>query len=55
MDYANNKQPKSIPEGCTFDLIDHLDDWLEYLTKVLELSKKVTDKLALSTSDKSST
>lgn len=39
MDYANNKQPKSIPEGCTFDLIDHLDDWLEYLTKVLELSK----------------
>ncbi len=26
-------------EGRVFDFIDHLDDWLEYLTKVLELSK----------------
>ena len=28
-----------MPEGRVFDFIDHLDDWLEYLTKVLELSK----------------
>lgn len=27
-----------MPEGRAFDLIDHIDDWLEYLTKVLELS-----------------
>lgn len=40
MDHANNhKQPQSTPEGRVFDFIDHLDDWLEYLTKVLELSK----------------
>lgn len=40
MDHANNyKQPQSIPEGRVFDFIDHLDDWLEYLTKVLELSE----------------
>ncbi|WP_371141388.1 DEAD/DEAH box helicase [Burkholderia cepacia] len=40
MDHANNhKQPQSMPEGRVFDFIDHLDDWLEYLTKVLELSK----------------
>ncbi|MFM0526437.1 AAA domain-containing protein [Paraburkholderia strydomiana] len=40
MDHANNhKQPQSMPEGHVFDFIDHLDDWLEYLTKVLELSK----------------
>jgi len=28
-----------MPEGRVFDFIDHLDDWLEYLTKVLELSE----------------
>ena len=28
-----------MPEGHVFDFIDHLDDWLEYLTKILELSK----------------
>lgn len=28
-----------MTEGRVFDFIDHLDDWLEYLTKVLELSK----------------
>jgi len=40
MDNANNhKPPQSMPEGRVFDFIDHLDDWLEYLTKVLELSK----------------
>lgn len=40
MDHANNhKLPQSMPEGRVFDFIDHLDDWLEYLTKVLELSK----------------
>ena len=40
MDHASNhKQPQSMPEGRVFDFIDHLDDWLEYLTKVLELSK----------------
>lgn len=40
MNHANNhKQPQSMPEGRVFDFIDHLDDWLEYLTKVLELSK----------------
>ncbi|MDF3887012.1 DEAD/DEAH box helicase [Cupriavidus basilensis] len=40
MDHANNhKQPQSMPEGRVFDFIDHLDDWLEYLTKVLELSR----------------
>ena len=40
MDHANNhKQPRSKPEGRVFDFIDHLDDWLEYLTKVLDLSK----------------
>lgn len=27
-----------MPEGRVFDFIDHLDDWLEYLTKVLDLS-----------------
>lgn len=40
MGHANNhKQPQSMPESRVFDFIDHLDDWLEYLTKVLELSK----------------
>jgi superfamily I DNA and/or RNA helicase len=40
MDHANNhKPPQSMPEDRVFDFIDHLDDWLEYLTKVLELSK----------------
>ena len=40
MDHANNhKQPQSMPEGPVFDFIDHIDDWLEYLTKVLELSE----------------
>lgn len=40
MDHANNyKQPQFMPESRIFDFIDHLDDWLEYLTKVLELSK----------------
>lgn len=28
-----------MPEGRVFDFIDHIDDWLEYLTKVLEFSK----------------
>ena len=28
-----------MSEDRVFDFIDHLDDWLEYLTKVLELSK----------------
>jgi ATP-dependent RNA/DNA helicase IGHMBP2 len=35
---TNRKQPQSVPEEPVFDFIDHLDDWLEYLTKVLELS-----------------
>ena len=40
MDHANKHlQPQSMPEGRVPDFIDHLDDWLEYLTKVLELSK----------------
>ncbi|WP_199899901.1 hypothetical protein [Asaia prunellae] len=40
MDRANDhKLSQSMPEDCVFDFIDHIDDWLEYLTKVLELSK----------------
>ncbi len=39
----NDKQPQSMPPGPVFDFIDHLDDWLEYLTKVLELS--IDDRL----------
>lgn len=40
MDHANeHKQPQSMHEDRVFDFIDHLDDWLEYLTKVLDLSK----------------
>lgn len=40
MDHASNqKLPQAMPEGRVFDFVDHLDDWLEYLTKVLELSK----------------
>lgn len=35
----NYEQSQSMPEGRVVDFIDHLDDWLEYLTKVLELSK----------------
>ncbi|MGB3434560.1 AAA domain-containing protein [Achromobacter sp.] len=35
---AHHNQPQSTPQGPAFDFIDHLDDWLEYLTKVLELS-----------------
>ncbi|PKR50463.1 AAA domain-containing protein [Thalassospira marina] len=40
MDHANSrKPPQHMPEGRVFDFIDHFDDWLEYLTKVLELSQ----------------
>lgn len=40
MDRANDhKLSQSMPEDRVFDFIDHIDDWLEYLTKVLELSK----------------
>jgi len=36
---TDKKQPQAMPEDHIFDFIDHLDDWLEYLTKVLELSR----------------
>lgn len=38
MDNENN-QAQSMPESQAFDFINHLDDWLEYLTKVLGLYK----------------